>query len=140
MKSKIAPGAVTPLPRCVDLCPCSILAMDSDTLYSRRPPPKMRNALAGRNVMGVLSLYLTAAGGRRCCPLSVISSAFDTSFFLEKKTVDFNKTSPALATAALRGQRLSSRSSEGVTTEFRFTGLDVGEGGYRVPAGTLLSQ
>ena len=32
------------------------------------------------------------------------------------------------------------RSSEGVTTEFRFTGLDVGESGYRVPAGTLLIQ
>ena len=43
-------------------------------------------------------------------------------------------------TAALPGNRLSSRSSEGVTTEFRFTGLDVGESGYRVPAGTLLSQ
>ena len=45
-----------------------------------------------------------------------------------------------VVTAALPGNRLSSRSSEGVTTEFRFTGLDVGESGYRVPAGTLLSQ
>ena len=45
-----------------------------------------------------------------------------------------------LVTAALPGDRPSSRSSEGVTTELRFTGLDVGESGYRVPAGTLLSQ
>ena len=48
--------------------------------------------------------------------------------------------SSTLVTAALPGNRPSSRSSEGVTTELRFTGLDVGESGYRVPAGTLLSQ
>jgi hypothetical protein len=48
--------------------------------------------------------------------------------------------SSTLVTAALPGNRLSSHSSEGVTTEFRFTGLDVGESGYRVPAGTLLTQ
>ena len=48
--------------------------------------------------------------------------------------------SSTLVTAVLPGNRPSSRSSEGVTTELRFTGLDVGESGYRVPAGTLLSQ
>ena len=50
------------------------------------------------------------------------------------------QASSTLVTAVLPGNRPSSRSSEGVTTELRFTGLDVGESGYRVPAGTLLSQ
>ena len=45
-----------------------------------------------------------------------------------------------LGAAARPGDRLSSREPEGVTTELRSTGLDVGESGYRVPAGTPLIQ
>ena len=68
----------------------------------------------------------SAAGGARSPPQGVTGTLSDLVF--------------APVTAALPGNRLSSHSSEGVTTEFRFTGLDVGESGYRVPAGTLLTQ
>ena len=38
------------------------------------------------------------------------------------------------------GSRLTRLRGSPPHTEFRFTGLDVGESGYRVPAGTLLIQ